>query len=158
MLKPFWKWLGDHTNALQGLGAVVTAAAALAALVIIPLQISAAEQIQLRQTARDMYRGFVQLTLERPALANADYCALKTPEEVTAYESYIEFLLYTAEHNLRVAEGDWRGPLLATMRDHLPFFCAFEEWDFHSPEVVSLIAEIQTLCPATPACTAADGP
>ncbi|MDZ7906265.1 MAG: hypothetical protein U5N55_11210 [Cypionkella sp.] len=146
MLRRLWKWLDDHSHALQGLGAGVTAAAALVALVIIPWQIRAAEQIQLRQAARDMYRGFVQLTLERPAIANADYCALKTADDVTAYESYMEFFLYTAEHNMLVAPDDWRAPLMATMTRHKSFFCAFTEWDWHEDVVQEMIFELRKGC------------
>ncbi len=149
-----WNWLDKNTNALQGLGAMVTALAALAALIIIPLQINAAEQIQQRQTAREMYRGFVQITLERPALASADYCALKTGDEVTAYGAYMEYMLYTGEQLMLAAAADWSGTLLDLFGGHRSYFCAQDDWAGYDPAIQALIAQVRLDCPAAPGCTA----
>lgn len=149
-----WKWLRTNSEVFHALGAGATALAALAALIIIPLQIAAAEQIQLRQTARDMYRGFIAISIERPALANAEFCALKSADEQTAYEAYIEYMLYTTEQLMATNPQDWRGPMLGLMEDHRDFFCSITDWNGHDDAILEMIAEVRAACPAVPACAA----
>lgn len=147
-----WDWLRRHSGALQGLGALVTALAALAALVIIPLQIRAAEQIQMRQTTRDMYRGFVLLGIERPNLASAEFCDQKTTTDITAYVSYMEFMLYTGEQMMATSPAEWEGTLAELLAMHQDYFCASDDWFGYSTAVQGLISDLRQTCPAQPAC------
>jgi hypothetical protein len=47
--------------------------------VVIPYQVAQADRIQRDQTAREIYREFLNLTVQKPDLANADYCTLEGP-------------------------------------------------------------------------------
>lgn len=64
---------------------------------VIPYQVAQADRIQRDQTAREVYREFLSLTVQKPELANADYCAPKDPMGQTASAADAEYLLYTAE-------------------------------------------------------------
>lgn len=149
-----WHWFKSHSEALQALGALVTALAALAALVVIPLQIRAAEAIQQRQAAREMYRNLVALTIERPALVNSEYCDLRQPDQITAFSAYVEFLLYTAEQLMATDPTSWRSPLLGMMEEHITFFCADDDWQTYERAVQDLIEHLRQSCPPVPVCTA----
>ncbi len=147
-----WSWMDENSDALQGLGAVVTSLAALAAIIIIPLQIEASENIQQRQAARDMYRGFVQLTLERPKLANSDYCELTDPDEATAYASYMEYMMYTAEQLIKASAEDWTSTMQELFALHSQYFCAQEGWDGYNAEINALIDTVRENCDLPPDC------
>jgi len=67
-----WNWLRRNTEPLAALGGIATAFAALSALVIIPYQVGQADLIQRDQTAREIYREFLNLTVQKPELAQAD--------------------------------------------------------------------------------------
>jgi hypothetical protein len=148
-----WAWLVKNSEVLEGTGALVTALAALAALIIIPLQIGAAEKIQQRQAARDLYRGLVTISIERPALVNSNYCSLSKPDDVTAYAAYIEYILYTAEQLMASDGASWRAPLLGLMDDHSEYFCAQTELAGYDASVSAMISELRSVCPEVPNCT-----
>jgi hypothetical protein len=90
-------WLKRHSEALEGLGGLATAFATVTALIVIPYQIAQSDRIQRDQTAREICREFLNLKVQKPELANADFCALKDPKEQTAYAAHVEYLLYTSE-------------------------------------------------------------
>ncbi len=148
-----WQWLKAHSDAVQALGALITALAAITAVIVIPLQIRAAEAIQQRQAAREMYRNLIALTIERPALANSAYCDLRQPDEITAFSAYIEFILYTAEQLLATNPEEWRGPLHAMLGEHRDFFCAGSDWHSYDLAVQQIIADLRQFCPPVPVCT-----
>ncbi|MEM1301574.1 MAG: hypothetical protein AAGH17_03245, partial [Pseudomonadota bacterium] len=56
-------WLKRNAEALQAIGALLTAAVAIAALVGVKWQLDAAERISQAQSAREIYRDFVALSL-----------------------------------------------------------------------------------------------
>jgi hypothetical protein len=97
--------------------------AAVIALVVIPWQIRESDQISRRQTAREIYREFLSLTVQKPELATADWCALKDDKDRVAYEAYVDYLLYTAEQVLE-AEPGWDRAMQEHLADHLPLLCA----------------------------------
>jgi hypothetical protein len=152
-----WKWLRHNVEPLQGMGAIVTALAAMTALVVIPLQIRAADNIQMRQTARDMYRGFLQLTLERPALANSDFCTATLPDEAIAYSAYMEYMLYTGEQLMITAPEDWASTLQGLMEGHANYFCAQTDWSGYHLAIQELILTVKADCPSPPECGAVQG-
>ena len=67
-------WLRRNAEPLGAIGAIATAFAALSALIIIPVQIAETDRIQRDQTAREIYREFLNLTVQKPELAQADFC------------------------------------------------------------------------------------
>lgn len=147
-----WTWLRKNSEPLEGLAAAITAIAALIALIVIPWQIAAADRITRAQTAREIYREFVGLTVQKPELANADFCAIKDANTKTAYTAYMEYMLYTAEQVMDTNPEDWRGPMTAYLQDHMPFLCAFPGWDQHAESVAGIIAELRLGCAEVQSC------
>lgn len=147
-------WFHRHSAALQGVAAGVTALAALAALVIVPWQIAANDRSQRENSAREIYREFLNITIQRPDLASRDACAPATPAETAAYEGYVEYLLYTAEQVLTLGPDDWGPTISARLAPHAPVLCGFEPADFEAltDPVAALVHEVRRGCAALPAC------
>ena len=145
-------WLTRNAEPLEALGAIATAFAALTALVVIPYQVAQADRIQRDQTAREIYREFLNLTVQKPELANADYCTLKDPKEQTAYAAYVEYLLYTSEQMIDTSP-DWRAPMASYLGDHMAYLCSEGIWDAQSPDIKDLVAELALTCEAKHQCS-----
>ncbi|MBL9052796.1 MAG: hypothetical protein JNN02_03610 [Tabrizicola sp.] len=144
-------WLKRNSEALEALGGIATAFAALTALVVIPYQVSQSDRIQRDQTAREIYREFLNLTVQKPDLANADYCALNDENQKTAYTAYVEYLIYTAEQMIDTSP-DWRAPMASYLGDHMAYLCTQSVWDAQSPDVRDLIAELALSCETESQC------
>ncbi len=138
-------WLTRNAEALEAVGAIATAFAALTALVVIPYQVAQSDRIQRDQTAREIYREFLNLTVQKPELANADYCALTDPNQITAYAAYVEYLLYTSEQMIDTSP-DWRAPMASYLGDHMEYLCSEGIWDAQSPDIRDLVAELALTC------------
>ena len=115
-------WLGRNAEPLGAIGAIATAFAALSALIIIPVQIGEADRIQRDQTAREIYREFLNLTVQKPELAQADFCTMSDAKDIAAYGAYVEYALYTAEQMV-ASSPDWRAPMAAIWMTTCPI-CA----------------------------------
>lgn len=137
-------WLARNAEPLEAVGAIATAFAALTALVVIPYQVAQADRIQRDQTAREIYREFLNLTVQKPDLANADYCALNDANQTTAYAAYVEYLLYTAEQTIDTSP-DWRVPMAGYLGDHMEYLCSQEVWDAQG-DVEALVANLGLVC------------
>lgn len=144
-------WLTRNAEPLQALGAIATAFAALTALVVIPYQVAQADRIQRDQTAREIYREFLNLTVQKPELASADYCALTDENQKTAYTAYVEYLLYTSEQMIDTSP-DWRGPMASYLEDHMAYLCSQGIWDAQFPDIKDLVAELALTCEAENQC------
>ncbi len=144
-------WLKRHSQALEGLGGLATAFATITALIVIPYQITQSDRIQRDQTAREIYREFLNLTVQKPELANADFCTLKDAAQTTAYTAYVEYLLYTAEQMIDTSP-DWRAPMASYLQDHMPYLCSQGIWDAQSPDIRDLVAELALTCGAQATC------
>jgi hypothetical protein len=138
-------WLTRNAEPLQAVGAIATAFAALTALVVIPYQVAQADRIQRDQTAREIYREFLNLTVQKPELASAAYCSLKDPNQITAYAAYVEYLLYTSEQMIDTSP-DWRAPMASYLGDHMEYLCSEGIWDAQSPDIKDLVAELALTC------------
>jgi len=146
-----------HAQAIQTAGAVVTAAAAIAAVIFVPWQIAANERNSREQSAREIYREFLSISIQRPELSARASCSLTDPVQRAAYGSYVDYLLYTAEQVLDLNAGDWEAVIGARLRAHLSYLCSFQDDDLDTltPAVAQLVRRIALDCPATPDC---DGP
>mgnify|MGYP000851750510 FL=1 len=144
-------WLTRNAEPLQALGAIATAFAALTALVVIPYQVAQADRIQRDQTAREIYREFLSLTVQKPELATADYCALKDTNQTAAYSAYVEYLLYTSEQMIDTSP-EWRGPMASYLQDHMAYLCSEGVWNAQSPDIKDLLAEMALTCDAESQC------
>ena len=139
-------WLHRNAPAIEAAAAGVTALVALAALIAIPWQIRATAELQAEQSARDIYREYVALSVNKPQFAAPDYCGLRSRhEDWTAYQYYIEYLLYTAEQVTSVSH-EWAPVVAGHLETHQEFFCAEPEWNADTPLVSALIAQQRTQC------------
>ena len=143
----------EKSSRLQTASAVITAFAAVLALIVIPWQLREAERLQQAQSARDIYRDFLNLTVQKPEVASTDLCETTGPNARIAYEAYVDHLLYTAEQVLAVS-ADWQAPMLAQTKRHLPHLCSWGEADLadFSDPLVALLGAARQTCPAVKAC------
>ncbi len=136
------RWLERHARAFQSLGALVTAVVAVAALIGIKVQIDANTRVQQEQSARDIYREFLNLSIARPELADPDYCALQGTAVAGAYANYVEYMLYTADQLLAVSP-DWEETMVEHATGHRAYLCAQSDWSDDSPAIRAFMGRFQ---------------
>lgn len=146
-------WLERNAKALQALGALVTMVAAVAALIGVKVQIDASARQQREQSARDIYREYLNLSIAKPELADPDYCAIKGTPNESAYEDYVDYLLYTSEQVL-AALPDWQPTINERLLPHREYLCATKGMIDDTPEVEVLLDRFRAkYCKsATPPC------
>jgi hypothetical protein len=142
-----------RADTIQTVAAVATALTAAAALVLIPLQLAEAERVQREQAAREIYREFLNLTVSRPELATADYCAMTDGTERLRYKAYVEYLVHTGEQVVEISE-DWALSVRGWMEDHGAYLCGPDLSDAGG-DVRDLMDRVGMTCPATQACATA---
>lgn len=147
-------WLERHAQAIQAAGALVMSAAAVAAAVFVPWQIGANDRTSREQAAREIYREFLNISIQRPDLATMEYCSPAAPAERAAYEAYVDYLLYTAEQVMDLDPEDWDATIATRLRAHMGYLCTFEaaDLDTMTPAVASLVDRLIAGCDATVAC------
>jgi hypothetical protein len=132
------KWLNKNAKALQSLGVIFTAIMAIVALVGIKYQVDASARLQREQSARDIYREFLNLSISRPELADPDYCAIKESPQASAYFNYVDYLLYTSEQML-AASPDWEPTLNDHLAQHSSYLCAMPETSDYPSDVSAML-------------------
>jgi hypothetical protein len=137
------KWLETRAKALQAMAAIVTMTAAVAALVGVKVQIDANARQQREQSARDIYREYLNLSISKPEFSNPDYCAIQGTANEGAYEDYVEYLLYTSEQVL-AAMPDWEPTLSARLTPHKQLLCSEANWNEETAEVRAMIQQFRT--------------
>ncbi len=135
-------WAEQNASALQAISAIVTALAALAALIGIKVQIDANVRQQQEQSARDIYREFLNLSISKPEFADPDYCSIKDSAQSGAYENYVEYLLYTSDQLLAVSP-QWEATLMEHLSAHREYLCAPGDWSDDSEQIRTLIGHFQ---------------
>ncbi len=140
-------WLIRHAPMLTAASAIATALAAVIALIVVPWQISQNDRIQRDQTAREIYREFLNLTMQKPELATADYCALENLQQRAAYSAYVDYLLYTAEQMIDTADN-WRAPMASYLGDHKAYVCSANL----GKDMQGLVRELGISCAAADRC------
>ena len=137
-----WSWIKANASALEAIGVVLTALVALVALVGVKYQVDATAKLQQAQTAREIYREFPAISIQKPELAVADYCEIRNAKQRTAYEHYVEYMLYTAEQVIEM-DSDWQAPMSETIRQHSKYICALSDWASYSAPVVRLVNQLR---------------
>ncbi|NKX44064.1 hypothetical protein [Roseicyclus persicicus] len=142
-------WLERHAPVIQAGSAVAMAAAALAAAVFVPMQIAANERTAREQAAREIYREFLNISIQRAEFARSDVCLPDDPVQRAAYESYVDYLLYTAEQVLDLSAEDWEPTIAARLAPHQAYLCSFaaSDLDTMTAPVAGLVAELRADCP-----------
>ena len=131
-------WLKRHAVAIQALTGILTILFAVAALVGVKLQIDAATRLQREQSARDIYREYLNLGIARPEFARPDYCAIVGTPQESAYESYVDYMLYTAEQAIEADPG-WETVFDRNVGQHAAYICSVSGWQDYGPDVRHLI-------------------
>ncbi len=135
-------WLETYAKALQAAAAIVTMVAAFAALVGVKVQIDANARQQREQSARDIYREYLNLSIAKPEFAHPDYCALRGTPGEDAYEDYVEYMLYTDEQILKALPG-WQATLQDRLIPHKELLCSENDWSGDAQEVKALISDFK---------------
>lgn len=131
-------WLDRNAKAIQAGSALATALVAVAALIGIKVQIDASAQLQREQSARDIYREFLSLSIAQPRFAHPDMCAIAGTPDEAAYDHYLTFLLYTGEQVL-AAQPDWETTMTAHLAPHREALCSDADWSNEAPQVRALV-------------------
>lgn len=141
-------WFKRHAEAIGAIGTILMALAAVAAAILVPLQIAANDRTSREQAAREIYREFLNITIQRPELAAAPSCPATDPLRQRAYQAYVDCLLYTAEQVLDLSPEDWRDTVAAQLVPHRAYLCGFGTGDMAAMtvQVADLVAALQTDC------------
>ena len=131
-------WFDRHSQALSALSAVITAALAIAAIIGVKVQIDGAARIQREQSARDIYREYLNLSVQKPEFAAPDHCALEKSPQFPAYRAYVDYLLFTGEQVLSV-DADWAETIHAALEPHAAYLCAIDARDAYADEDVEAL-------------------
>lgn len=116
------KWFERNSQAVTAISAVVTAILALAAIIGVKVQIDGAARIQQEQSARDIYREYLNLSVQKPEFAAPDYCMIARSNQLAAYQAYVDYLLYTGEQVLSV-DPDWSETIDSALKPHAAYLC-----------------------------------
>ena len=136
------RWLEKNVKAVQAASALATALIALAALIGVKAQIDASARQQREQSARDIYREFLTLSIAQPKFAQPDLCALADTPEEAGYDHYLTYLLYTSEQVL-AAQPDWEPAMTSHLTPHREALCSARDWSDEAPQVQSLITRFK---------------
>lgn len=133
----------------QGLAALGSALAVLAAVMGVLWQVRATEEAQRAQSARDIYREFIALTINKPELAATEWSQALPAERRTAYAAYVEYMLYTAEQVI-AADPEWTGPMRGWLEDHTAYLCSLPDFAGYTAAVEALALEVRAgACPGS---------
>jgi len=94
--------------------------------------------MQREQSARDIYREFLNLSINQPKFAAPDYCAINGTVDEAGYENYVQYMLYASEQVLTALPG-WEPTLAEHLDAHKELLCSESDWAGDTPEVRALI-------------------
>lgn len=137
------EFLNRNAPAIQAISAIATVVIAVGALLGVKYQVDSTDAIQRQQSARDIYREFLNLSISNPDLAQPDVCALEKSPRAAAYDAYVEYLLYTSEQLLAV-DASFQPTLEQTLLPHAKAVCVIENDGSYSPDVVNLLSVFKT--------------
>lgn len=142
-MKKFWLWLGKNHQSIQASAAILAAFLAIATIVGVKWQMDAAARLQKEQSARDIYREYLNISISRPEFAQPDYCALSESPQFAAYESYVAYLLYAGEQVLVLGDG-WSGVMQGEMERHAAYLCStdYQPTDY-DPAVAAVVQRVR---------------
>lgn len=119
-------WWERNSGAVQAIGAVITALVAVLALIGVKFQVDASYVVQREQSAKEIYREFLNITIANPDFAAPDHCALERSPRNASYEAYVSYLLYTAEQVIDM-DASWAATMESHMQDHKSYFCSAKD-------------------------------
>ena len=131
-------WFDRHTKGFQAITGIITVLIAVAALIGVKVQIDASARLQQEQSARDIYREFLALSVNQPKFSAPDYCTIRGGVDEAAYENYVQYMLYTSEQVL-TALPDWESTMADHLNDHKELLCSESDWSGDATKVQGLI-------------------
>lgn len=146
-------WFERHGSLIQGLASIAAVLVAVAALIGVKVQIDAAAQLQQEQSARDIYREYLNLSIGKPEFADPDYCAIKGSAQDSAYRNYVDYMLYTSEQLLAVSP-EWEGAMAEHWASHAAYLCGQSDWSEYPDTVREMMSRTRPkMCsPMPPTC------
>lgn len=135
-------WFDKHGTAVQGIAAITTTLIAFSALIGVKVQIDAAARAQQEQSARDIYREYLNLSISKPEFSEPDYCAIQGGPQEAAYKNYVDYLLYTSEQMLSVSP-EWQGTLSDHLEAHEQYLCGVSDWSSYPENVEALVTKVK---------------
>ena len=135
-------WVGRNAKMIQLLVSTASLLVAVFAIAGIKIQIDASTRLQAEQSARDIYREYLNLSINKPEFSEPDYCALKASPQWPAYQNYVDYFLYTSEQVLSVSP-DWRPALDDHAAAHQDYLCIISETDSYAPLVAAMLQDFQ---------------
>lgn len=145
-------WLKQNAPSIEAAAALITALVAVAAIVGVKLQIDANAAQQASQSARDIFREHLTLSIVNPQFSEPDVCTLIASDQRPAYAAFVEHLLYTSEQIL-ATQTDWNDAISERLAPHIDYFCSTDGWNGYTQPVTDLIALTRTeYCSAEPTC------
>ena len=145
-------WLSRNSSALQALAAVFTVLIAVVALIGVKVQVDASYRVQREQSAKEIYRELLNLSIANPDLTEPNYCALKQTPRYPAYESYVDYLLYTAEQVIDM-DPSWSTTMEQHLQAHADYLCSRHEDGGNPPAVEALLTSFKgRACKVAVAC------
>jgi hypothetical protein len=131
-------WFDRHTKGFQAITGIVTMLIAVAALIGVKVQIDSSARLQQEQSARDIYREFLNLSITQPKYSAPNYCIIEGTPDEAGYDLYVQYLLYTSEQVL-TALPDWESTMADHLSDHKELLCSEADWSGDTPQVQGLI-------------------
>lgn len=130
--------ISKHAEAIQAIAAILTFLVALGALIGIKFQLDGARNLAQEQSARDIYREFLSLSIAQPQYAKPEYCSIIGTNQESAYESFVDYMLYTAEQNID-ADRDWEPVFTEVFANHKQYLCTVDITNNLSEETMNLV-------------------
>lgn len=146
-------WFEKHSQAISAISAALTALLAFAAIIGVKVQIDGAARIQQEQSARDIYREFLNLSVQKPEFAAPDHCAIARSPQAAAYHAFVDYLLYTGEQAI-AADPSWTATIEDALEPHAAYLCELDNTETTpDPDIAALVARIRhTRCAAVSPC------
>ena len=145
-------WFERNNKAVSAISAVLTVILALAAIIGVKVQIDGAARIQQEQSARDIYREYLNLSVQKPEFAAPDFCAIAKSNQLAAYQAYVDYLLYTGEQVMSV-DPDWAPTIDDALAPHAAYLCDAHDNAYPDPDVHALVEKLrQSACAKVKPC------
>ena len=144
-----------HRNRLEyisHIGTIATAIVAVLALLIAVWQIKAAESIQREASAREAFKEYLKLAIDKPDFANAQPGDNKAAR--SGYEWFVTYFLYSAEQIFQAYPDDpqWRSGLAEEVCYHASYLSSSGYQQSirlqHDPDFAAFVEEALVNCPS----------
>lgn len=140
-MRRLWQWLGSNHQSIQALAAILAGLLAVGTVIGVKWQIDASARLQKEQSARDIYREYLNISMSRPEFAAPDYCKIAASPQYPAYETYVTYMMYTAEQVFALGDG-WDAVMQAEIEPHAAYLCSPDYSGVEYDPEVSALAEL----------------